>query len=104
MSSIDVLTDESSDLLIEGGDWVLGPSDQVHLNDILASEKGEWREWPLVGVGLQRYINSTGQLDDRVGLLRVIRLQLEADNYQVLKLDVMRTGTQYSLSLQAQKK
>lgn len=102
--SLDVLMTGQNDLLINAGDFVIGPSDQAHIDDILSAEKGEWREWPLLGVGMQRYINSTGQLDDRAGLLRVIRVQLEADGFQVLKLDVMRTGNQYSLSLQATRK
>lgn len=102
--SLDILMNEQNDLQINGGDFVVGPSDQAHIDDILSTEKGEWREWPLLGVGLQKYLNSTGQLDDRAGLLRAVRLQLESDNFQVLKLDVLRRGTQYSISLQATRK
>lgn len=83
-------TDE--DMLIVNGDFAIEESDQRHVQDILEAGKGEWREFPVLGVEIQRYLNGTGQVFDRTGLLKTIRVQLEYDNFDVKVLDINRAG------------
>lgn len=57
MPVTDFLLDETGDLAVSlDGDLVVGESDSQHLADLLVSVKGEWKQWPLVGVGLLLYL------------------------------------------------
>lgn len=75
--AFDILADEDGDLLIDPitGDIVIGFSDEQHFRDLLLAQKGDFKEFPLAGVGLINYSKSNGkaQLD------KEIRLQLKAD-------------------------
>lgn len=84
----DIQLDSGGDLKIANGDFVLDLSDQQHIEHIVESWKGNWRETPAVGVGIIRYLNHTRQVTKRGELLRKIRLQLEYDNYQINKLNL----------------
>jgi len=86
----DIALDENGDLLILNGDFVVLPSDDMHIEHIMRSAKGEWREHPAIGVAILKYLNSTGQIDDRVGLLQSIRRQLEYDNFDIRILEVVK--------------
>lgn len=79
MSRTDFLLGSDGDLQIENGDFVTGQSDEQNVALILAVNKGAFKQFPLVGVGIKRYIN--GKLDSQ--LERQIRLQLAADGYSV---------------------
>jgi hypothetical protein len=75
--AFDILAGEDGELLIDPvtGDIVIGLSDEQHFRDLLLSQKGDFKEYPLAGVGLINYNKSNGkaQLD------KEIRLQLKAD-------------------------
>lgn len=77
---MDFLQDKNGDLLIRDGDFVIGESDQQHVEDTLISFPGWWKENPLDGVGVQSFLNSSGQEQT---LARKIKLELESDGYQV---------------------
>lgn len=76
----DFLQDESGDLLIKDGDFVFGESDGTHIEDTLIAFAGWWKEFPLDGVGVTAYLNSSGQ--EQV-LARKITLELQGDGFQV---------------------
>ncbi len=59
------------------GTLSLGDTREQNAQLILVAEKGEFKEWPTLGVGLHKYINSTGR--DRE-MLREVKLQLSLDN------------------------
>jgi hypothetical protein len=85
MTAVDFTLDGNSDLLIESGDFVLSHSDGMHMEHIIYSNLGYWRNAPLVGVGIEYYLNaSVGTADVK----REIKIQLEADGYQVQSIDV----------------
>lgn len=77
---IDYLCGSDGDLLISNGDFVVGISDEMHIEDTIKSDVGYWKENPQDGVGIDKYIKSTGQ--EQV-LARSIKLQLENDGYTV---------------------
>lgn len=80
MIAQDFLLDENYDLLITGGDFVIGASDNQHIQDIIQSYIGWWKQFPLVGVGIQSFVNSNGQ--DQA-LSRSIQIQLQSDGFTV---------------------
>lgn len=67
---------ENNDLLIENGDFVIYESDSQHIELIVDSYIGHWKQFPLCGVGIDLFYKSSGQ---QLALKRAIALQLEAD-------------------------
>ncbi len=67
---------EDNDLIIENGDFKIGESDQQSIELIIDSYLGHWKESPLCGVGVDLFLNSSGQ---QLALKRAISVQLEAD-------------------------
>ncbi len=75
------------DLEIRNGDFRIDEASQQNLTHLLLSQKGSYKEYPILGVGLTRYINSP----DSTGRLRLeneIDKQLIFDNFNVSTLDV----------------
>lgn len=50
----DLLLDDDDDLLLEGGDLVLGESGGQEVDLILRTNQGDWRAAPLTGFGVAR--------------------------------------------------
>lgn len=90
MIAIDFLDDSDGDLKIENGDFIAGNSDNQHIADIIASFPGENKQFPLVGVGVMQYLNSTSR-DQQ--LESSIKQQLESDGYQVNSISLMRDAS-----------
>jgi len=67
-------------LLIKNGDFVVGPSDEQNIHDILNDPAGFWHQYPEVGVGLQNYQNGTVNLTQ---LSAIIVQQLQNDGFTV---------------------
>jgi hypothetical protein len=88
MKVTDVILDSNNDLLIKDGDFVFDESDLDHIQDIITSEPGEWKQWPEVGVGLKNYLNADSSITETGSLRRKILMQLEADGYRVDKLTI----------------
>lgn len=65
------------DILIKDGDFVIGPSDNQHIADIIMSAPGWFKEFPLLGVDLPNYLNKR----DVQQLEQNINLQLQSDGY-----------------------
>jgi hypothetical protein len=80
----DFLTDDNNVLIIKDGDFLIGESEEQHLEAILWSEKGHWKETPFLGVGISKAINSSNQIGD---IERDILLQLELDEWQNVEVD-----------------
>lgn len=74
---------------IEGGDWTILESEQQHIEDIIISNKGEWRQFPLLGVGGLNFVNSTLSIDE---IRKRISVQLEYDNFIVNEINQLRSG------------
>jgi hypothetical protein len=88
MKATDILLDADYDLAIERGDLVAGESDAQHLELLLQTNQGEWRQDPLVGVGLGRYLSSPYGPQQAAELTRTLSIQLERDGYSILELDL----------------
>ncbi len=81
----DIITDETGDLSLQDGDILLGFSDSQHVEHIILADKGHYRQFPLIGVGLARYLN--GNINP-VALEQEISLNLESDNYSVKRVQI----------------
>lgn len=93
MIATDLLLDANADLAIERGDFVLGESDAQHIDLLLQTNLGEWRQDPLVGVGLNRFIVSTYGPGQTAELTRTVSIQLERDGYTIIELDLANLST-----------
>ena len=75
----DFQLDDNGDLNIVNGDFVVAPSDPQHIFDIIASFQGEWKEFPLVGVGIMQFLKS----QNGGVAINAIKQQLQADGYSL---------------------
>jgi hypothetical protein len=85
LDATDLLQDTDGDLLIENGDFKIGASDNQHQEDIIGAYPGDWKQFPLVGVGINDYSGSTGM---KATVESQIRQQLIADGYKINLLSV----------------
>jgi hypothetical protein len=76
----DIIVDplDDNDLVVYQGDFFVESSDLQHLAHILEADTGQYKQWPLVGVGIRRYLN--GIIDGKVR--RTIQLQAASDGYK----------------------
>jgi len=96
--SFDLLQNESGDMLIQNGDFVIGESDQQHCNDLIYSNIGWWKEYPAIGVNIMSFLSGS---DVNQNLNQKIRQQLTADGYTVNALNVSVTNEELTLDLDA---
>jgi hypothetical protein len=81
MAAKDIILNDSNDLQINSlGDFDVFESDQQHVILLINTDKGQWKQFPTVGVGIVAYIKSTGQ---QQVLKREITVQMIADGYDV---------------------
>ncbi|GGF22195.1 hypothetical protein [Hymenobacter cavernae] len=89
MSVLDILLGEGFDLAFTAqGDFAVGESDAQHVDLLLQTMQGEWREDALVGVGVTRYLKSPYGPAQASQLSREITIQLVRDGFTVLEVEV----------------
>ncbi|MBS1506033.1 MAG: hypothetical protein JSS79_05245 [Bacteroidetes bacterium] len=92
----DILLDDTSDLMVQNGDWVVGLSDNQNIEQIIDSAPGGWFMSPLVGVGVNRFLNgniSVSQLET------LVQQQLKRDGYEDIRFNVNQEELQTQLIL-----
>ena len=89
MARRDLHTGENSDLFIDPnvGDFIIRDSDVAHIDNIVGTNAGEWKQYPLLGVGIINFLNGAAGLQVAK---RQIQDQLENDGYDVEK--IVRSG------------
>lgn len=80
----DYLLDENGDLLIKDGDFVVGPSDDQHIEDIIQSFPGEWKQFPIIGCAIIADIKTQHPQNT----MNKIKTQLQSGGYQLDRLSV----------------
>jgi len=78
----DILTSSLGELIIIGGDISVGDATIEHTRDILVSHKGEYKQYPTLGVGIQDFLNDDGVED----MIRTVRQELVKDGQTVNSL------------------
>lgn len=92
MARFDLHTDNASkDLVIDtlSGDFITRESDSAHIDSIVNTDVGQWKQNPILGVGVFRFLNAPGGLQTAK---RIIQKQLESDGYDVEKITSTSTG------------
>lgn len=82
----DVILDNNYDLIIQDGDFIIRPSDIQHINLLFKTTVGSWKQFPLVGIGIDYYLASAGQIDS---LKRSVQVQLQTDGYDINRLIIV---------------
>jgi hypothetical protein len=75
----DLLLDENGDLSIVNGEFAIGFSDNQHQEHILLAHKGEFKEFPEIGVGIHAMLDD----DDYTDMLIEIKKNLEYDGMKI---------------------
>ncbi len=94
----DILLGDTNDLIIQGGDLRVDESDQQHVLHILQSDKGQFRQWPLIGFGANRMLNASFSSQR---IKNAIKVQLVSDNYTVREIKVTED---FTVSIDAKRK
>jgi len=92
MDRQDILLSDS-DLMTRDGDFVIDNSDLQNIYLIIRLHPGNIKQYPLIGVGEERFLNGT--VDGN--LRRELQLQLESDGYRPRKLSI--NGAQIDVEL-----
>lgn len=85
---VDILLDQEANVVLRGGDFALGNPNQQNQLLLLLSDKGDWKENPRVGVGLNSWLVD----EDPDDLYREIREQFIGDGLKVKGVKVMDGG------------
>lgn len=88
MEATDIKLDEDGDLLIKDGDFVADLSDETHIEHILLTNQGTQRQFPALGVGIQRNLLGAVTKLTRNQLEKLIRVNLIFDGFKIRKLNV----------------
>lgn len=80
-------------------DFDIALSDMQHVEDIVNSNKGAWKEFPLLGVGSKNYLAGSNFKE----LEKNIRLQLEYDGYRVFDVATTFKNDQLKFSINAER-
>jgi sulfate adenylyltransferase subunit 1 (EFTu-like GTPase family) len=62
------------------GDLLINPSDEVHIEDTIKADVGWWKDNPIDGVGIIKWIGSPAL---KQKLQKKIQIELESDGYKV---------------------
>jgi len=84
MDRFDIMLDADGDLKTEG-DFEIGESTLQHQQDIIETNAGEWKEFPLCGVGIGNYLHAERPEQE---LQKEIGTQLLSDKMSVKKIQV----------------
>ena len=78
---------ENNDIYIDPvkGDFLITESDTQHVQDIVNSFVGWWKEFPTIGVGIKKYLGASGGVQV---VKRAIKIQLKSDGYRTDKIIV----------------
>ncbi|MEI2758964.1 MAG: oxidase [Bacteroidia bacterium] len=79
----DILIDADYDLVIKDGDLVIGESTDQHQLCILLANKGQYKQFPDVGVGINEFLQDEVDLGD---LSSEINEQFEKDGMRITSL------------------
>lgn len=91
METFDILLDDDGELQVSADhDFKTGDAVNNYLRYILEAHPGNYKEFPLLGVGVDRYLNSTANPQQ---LERNIRVQLENDVFKRPLIEVKNWPT-----------
>jgi hypothetical protein len=81
---IDILRDTNG-YIVKNGDFVKGDATLKHQRDLLMSEKGEWRQKPSAGVGINKFVLDNSSADDFRG---EVQSEFENDGMKISEFNI----------------
>jgi hypothetical protein len=84
----ELLLDENGDLATQNGDFETGFSDNQHQEHILIATKGEYKEFPELGVGITQMLSD----DDWMSVLIEAKKNLEYDGMKINNVKFEENG------------
>ena len=97
----DIMLLDTYDLAIsDTGDFIVNHSDQQHMVLIVETEEGDWKQYPLMGVGIQKY-----QAAPNAGnaIRREIKVKAEADGFINVDVELDRQNEDYRYNVTAER-
>jgi hypothetical protein len=88
MAVKDISLDEDLELVVKDGDFKITDSDTTHIELVLRANLGSFKQFPLVGMGIDNELASSG---GQQVIKRKISVQLNLDGYKVT--DIILSGT-----------
>lgn len=85
MDAQDILLNNDNELQFFNGDFLVGNSDNQHVQTIIEANKGNFLETPTLGVGIVEYKSSNisaAELEKRV------RIELQKDGYKLDRVTI----------------
>ncbi|MDV6170226.1 oxidase [Flavobacterium sp. DG1-102-2] len=84
----DILSNENGSLAFKDGDFATGFSENQHQHDILLANKGEYKEFPEIGVGLIQML----QDDEYTDVLIEAKKNLQYDGMEIDNITIDEYG------------
>lgn len=84
----DFILDDSDDLAFEFGDLAIGRSDEQHQKHILIANKGEYKQYPELGVSIAEMLNN----DTYSAVLIEAKKNLEYDGMKINDISLSEDG------------
>lgn len=75
----DILLDQNGELQQDGNDVLMGDASNNYIEAIVVSDKGNFIEFPLLGVGIYKYVNSDSS---QAKIVKEIKKQLKYDVFK----------------------
>ena len=85
----DYARDDNNDLLIQNGDFVRAECTWKHQEDLLLSDKGDYKENPTICVGAFTYLDDENIQD----LIRATSMEFTRDGMKVDSINLLPNGT-----------
>lgn len=80
----DFLLDDNDDLIVKDGDFVVGESLTQEVGIIIRANKGEFKQWPLLGPNLIQMVRKTISQDE-INTRVKLQLQYDGKDYEDIK-------------------
>jgi len=81
----DIKLDEDFDLDISSGDIDFRDTTQEDVELVMLSQKGDWKEFPTMGFGITKYMNSVADADK---FKRDLKVELENAGFENPEIDL----------------
>lgn len=81
----DIQVDDSGELIIKNGDFVVDESDRQHVEHIVIANPGEYKSAPLIGFGAIKKVKTN---TSKIQFKRDLKIQLAYDGYTDPTIDL----------------
>lgn len=80
-----ILVKTTNDLQITNGDFVIQNSDEQETSLLLQTFPGNWFEWPLAGIGIQKYLAGS---ESAIYIEQKIKEQMISDGFIIENITI----------------